>query len=389
MDEERKNGAPPEEEEEGSVTGSDGAAVRSDSDSDSDSASDSASDSDSDSDSGSAPASDEVDPLDVAPETADRAEPTEDTPMVRTVNLRKEYAGVTALKGIDLRVEKGDLFGFIGPNGAGKTTTIKILTTLLEPTSGDAYVGGYSVWDRKDEIRGIIGYMPDSFGVYRDMKVTEYLHFFAAAYGVPASERDGLVRGLLDLTDLTYKKDALIDTLSRGMQQRLGLARTLVHDPEVLILDEPASGLDPRARIEIREILLELKRMGKTILLSSHILSELAEICNKIAIIERGSMVAQGTIDEIMAQVEDRSLVMLGVDKPMQAVTLLKDHEQVEGVEYLETENLVRVDLWGSEPDVSWLPEMMVEHGLKVDYLNREQLTLEEVFMKLTKGLVQ
>ncbi len=387
MDEERKNGAPPEEEEEGSVTGSDGAAVRSDSDSDS--ASDSASDSDSDSDSGSAPASDEVDPLDVAPETADRAEPTEDTPMVRTVNLRKEYAGVTALKGIDLRVEKGDLFGFIGPNGAGKTTTIKILTTLLEPTSGDAYVGGYSVWDRKDEIRGIIGYMPDSFGVYRDMKVTEYLHFFAAAYGVPASERDGLVRGLLDLTDLTYKKDALIDTLSRGMQQRLGLARTLVHDPEVLILDEPASGLDPRARIEIREILLELKRMGKTILLSSHILSELAEICNKIAIIERGSMVAQGTIDEIMAQVEDRSLVMLGVDKPMQAVTLLKDHEQVEGVEYLETENLVRVDLWGSEPDVSWLPEMMVEHGLKVDYLNREQLTLEEVFMKLTKGLVQ
>ena len=332
--------------------------------------------------------------LDIAPETADSGGEADgvvedDEPMIRTVNLRKEYSGVTALKGIDLRVDRGDLFGFIGPNGAGKTTTIKILTTLLEPTSGDAYVGGYSVWDRKDEIRGIIGYMPDSFGVYRDMKVTEYLHFFAAAYGVPAAERDGLVQGLLELTDLTYKKDALIDTLSRGMQQRLGLARTLVHDPEVLILDEPASGLDPRARIEIREILLELKRMGKTILLSSHILSELAEICNKIAIIERGAMVAQGTIDEIMAQVEDRSLVMLGVDKPMQAVTLLKGHEQVEGVDYIETENLVRVDLWGHEPDVSWLPAMMIEHGLKVDYLNREQLTLEEVFMKLTKGLVQ
>ena len=324
------------------------------------------------------------------PDEPDAAQPdaAQPTPMIQTVNLRKEYSGVTALKGVNLRVEKGDLFGFIGPNGAGKTTTIKILTTLLEPTSGDAYVNGYSVWDRKDEIRGLIGYMPDSFGVYRDMKVAEYLQFFAAAYGVPASERDGLVKGLLELTDLTYKRAALIDTLSRGMQQRLGLARTLVHDPHVLILDEPASGLDPRARIEIREILLELKRMGKTILLSSHILSELAEICNKIAIIERGEMVAQGTIDEIMAQVEDRSLVMLGVDKPLQAVNLLRGHEAVEAVDYIEEQKLVRVDLFGSEPDVSWLPEMMMKHGLRVDYLNREQLTLEEVFMKLTKGLV-
>jgi ABC-2 type transport system ATP-binding protein len=309
--------------------------------------------------------------------------------VIRTVNLRKEYSGVTALKGIDLVVEEGDLFGFIGPNGAGKTTTIKILTTLLEPTSGDAFVGGFSVWDRKDEIRGLIGYMPDSFGVYRDMKVTEYLHFFAAAYGVPSSERDGLVKGLLELTDLAYKKDALIDTLSRGMQQRLGLARTLVHDPQVVILDEPASGLDPRARIEIREILMELQGMGKTILLSSHILSELAEICNKVAIIERGEMVAQGTLDEIMAMVEDRSLVMLGVDKPEQAMTLLKGHPAVEGVEYFEDQRLVRVDLLGDQPDVSWLPEMMIQHNLRVDYLNREQLTLEEVFMKLTKGLVQ
>ncbi len=324
-----------------------------------------------------------------AEEPVEAEEPEGPEPMIRTVNLRKEYAGVTALKGIDLRVEKGDLFGFIGPNGAGKTTTIKILTTLLEPTSGDAYVGGHSVWDRKDEIRGLIGYMPDSFGVYRDMKVDEYLMFFAAAYGVPGKEREGLVQGLLELTDLTYKKSALIDTLSRGMQQRLGLARTLVHDPAVLILDEPASGLDPRARVEIREILLELKRMGKTILLSSHILSELAEICNKIAIIERGEMVAQGTVEEIMARVEDRSLVMLGVDHPRRAMTLLKGHEAVEGLDFIEAENLVRVDLYGAEPDVSWLPAMMIEHGLKVDYVNREQLTLEEVFMKLTKGLVQ
>ena len=324
----------------------------------------------------------------VPDETEEPGDETAPAPMIRTVNLRKEYSGVIALKGIDLTVEKGDLYGFIGPNGAGKTTTIKILTTLLEPTSGDAYVDGHSVWDRKDEIRGIIGYMPDSFGVYRDMKVDEYLQFFAAAYGVPGKEREGLVKGLLELTDLTYKRNALIDTLSRGMQQRLGLARTLVHDPAVLILDEPASGLDPRARVEIREILLELKRMGKTILLSSHILSELAEICNKIAIIERGEMVAQGTIEEIMAKVEDRSLVMLGVDHPRQAVTLLREHEMVEGVEYIESERLVRVDLLGVEPDVSWLPEMMMEHGLKVDYLNREQLTLEEVFMKLTKGLV-
>jgi len=257
--------------------------------------------------------------------------------VIRTEKLTKHYGDLAALGGIDLHVEEGDLFGFIGPNGAGKTTTLRILTTLLEPTAGDAWVDGHSVWHDKDEIRGIIGYMPDSFGVYRDMTVTEYLHFFAAAYGIPSRERRGLVGGLLELTDLSYKADALIDSLSRGMQQRLGMARTLVHDPKVLLLDEPASGLDPRARIEIREILRELQRMGKTIILSSHILSELAEV-------------GSAEVDE------ERGLLILKL-----------------------RENL----------DLALVSAHLHGRGLPLRYLERQDPTLEQVFMTLTKGLVQ
>ena len=219
--------------------------------------------------------------------------------MIETRDLTKTYGRFEALRGIDLQVEKGDVYGFIGPNGAGKTTTIRILTTLSEPTAGDAVVGGHSVLTEKNAIRKIIGYMPDAFGVYRDMTVDEYMHFFAAAYGIPHKERASLVGGLLELTDLSYKSSALIESLSRGMQQRLGLARTLVHDPQVLILDEPASGLDPRARIEIREILRELRRMGKTILLSSHILSEAEALADRISIIRDGRIVQGGTLEEM------------------------------------------------------------------------------------------
>ncbi|TNE86504.1 MAG: ABC transporter ATP-binding protein [Deltaproteobacteria bacterium] len=308
--------------------------------------------------------------------------------MIRTVNLKKSYGNFEALQGIDLEVHEGDLFGFIGPNGAGKTTTIRILTTLLEPSAGEAYVGELSVWEHKQEIRGLIGYMPDSFGVYRDMTVTEYLHFFAAAYGIPHKERASLVGGLLDLTDLTYKENALIETLSRGMQQRLGLARTLVHDPKVLILDEPASGLDPRARVEIREILRELKRMGKTILLSSHILSELAEVCNRVGILERGELVAQGSIDEIMAMARNDTEVWLRTTDDARAAVVLRELSIVHSAELDEEKGHVVAHI-DTDADLGAVSEHLHGREIRLRYLERQDPTLEEVFMKLTKGLVQ
>ena len=308
--------------------------------------------------------------------------------MIRTEGLIKRYSGVDALKGIDLQVEKGDLFGFIGPNGAGKTTTIRILTTLLEPSAGDAWVGGHSVWKEKDKIRSKLGYMPDSFGVYRDMTVSEYLHFFAAAYGILSKERKTLVGGLLELTDLTYKEHALVDTLSRGMQQRLGLARTLVHDPQVLVLDEPASGLDPRARIEIREILRELKNMGKTILLSSHILSELAEVCNRIAILERGEMVAQGALADIMEQARDESEVWLQTTDDARACVVLRELPEVGGAEVDEEKGYMVVTLADSI-DLAQVSGLLYKRDIGLRYMERQDPTLEQVFMKLTQGLVQ
>ncbi|MCB9672026.1 MAG: ABC transporter ATP-binding protein [Alphaproteobacteria bacterium] len=308
--------------------------------------------------------------------------------MIETRELAKTYGTFEALKGIDLVVEEGDVFGFIGPNGAGKTTTIRILTTLLEPTSGTARVAGHDVKEDKQSIRKVIGYMPDSFGVYRDMTVNEYMHFFAAAYGIPNAERNTLVDGLLDLTDLTYKKAALIESLSRGMQQRLGLARTLVHDPKVLVLDEPASGLDPRARIEIREILRELRRMGKTILLSSHILSELQEVCTRIGILERGVLVAQGRLDEIIASARADHEVEVRTTDDARAAVVLRELPGVLKAEHDEDRRVVRAHV-SEELDLAALTAHLVGRDLGVRGLTSLDPTLEEVFMTLTKGLVQ
>lgn len=307
--------------------------------------------------------------------------------MIRSEKLTKKYLAHEALKGIDLLVEEGDLYGFIGPNGAGKTTTIRILTTLLEPTSGDAWVLQHSVNKEPDAIRGVIGYMPDSFGVYRDMTVVEYLHFFAAAYGVPYRDRKGLVGNLLDLVDLGSKHDALIDTLSRGMQQRLGLARCLVHDPKVLVLDEPASGLDPRARIEIREILTELRKMGKTILLSSHILSDLAEICNRVGILEKGQLVAQGAIPDILAQHRDEGEIRVRTSDDDRAVTIVKELPGVTAAERVPELGFVRVEAPASV-DLADVATLLLQRGLALRHLERCDPTLEQVFMKLTEGAV-
>src|SRR5271170_7639993 len=254
--------------------------------------------------------------------------------MIETHELTKMYGELYALNRLNLTLNQGDVYGFIGPNGAGKTTTMRILATLLNPSWGEATVCGYSIYTGSKDIRRVIGYMPDFFGVYDDMKVIEYLEFFAAAYRIKGPARKKICEEVLELVDLTYKRDALVTSLSRGMTQRLGLARVLLHDPQVLLLDEPASGLDPRARIEIRALLKELRAMGKTILVSSHILPELADICNKIGIIERGVLIFDGTVESAIQRVRTNTIFFVGVaDRTTDAANMLERQPEVETVQ--------------------------------------------------------
>src|SRR5271155_5212744 len=267
--------------------------------------------------------------------------------MIETRDLTKMYGELYALNRLTLKLEKGDVYGFIGPNGAGKTTTMRILATLLNPTWGEASVCGYSIYNGAKEIRRLMGYMPDFFGVYDDMKVIEYLEFFAAAYRIKGPERRKKCEQVLELVDLGYKRDALVTSLSRGMTQRLGLARVLLHEPQVLLLDEPAAGLDPRARIEMRGLLKELRNMGKTILVSSHILPELADICNKIGIIERGKLLFDGDVESAIRQVRQRAVlkVIVGDGRNNEAMELVRHHSSVDTVEEKTAENCLRVTL--------------------------------------------
>ncbi len=309
--------------------------------------------------------------------------------MIETRDLTKKYGDLFTIKSINLKLEAGDVFGFIGPNGAGKTTTMRILATLLNPTWGEAYVGGYSIYAKPREIRRIIGYMPDFFGVYDNMKVLEYLEFFAAAYRIKGPQRKKICTDVLDLVDLGYKRDALVTSLSRGMTQRLGLARVLLHDPQVLLLDEPASGLDPRARIEIRGLLKELRKMGKTIMVSSHILPELADICNKIGIIEKGELLVNDDVANVMRQVRHQMVLRIAVtgngDVHSTAARLLEDHPSVEKVEPTETE--LRVTLKTGDHDYSQLAKLLIDNGLGLTRLTEEEINLETAFMALTKGI--
>ena len=257
-------------------------------------------------------------------------------PVVETRNLTKQYGMFTALSDLTMTIERGAIHGFIGPNGAGKTTTMRILATLLEPSHGQAWVSGYPVTEEPYEVRRRIGYMPDFFGVYDNMKVWEYLDFFAAAYHVPAARRPGMIDDLLALVDLSIKKDNFVEDLSRGMKQRLCLARTLVHEPDLLILDEPASGLDPRARIELRELLKELRNMGKTILVSSHILTELAEMCTHVAIIERGRLLISGKVDDILQAMQPaREIYVRVLGRAQQAQAIIQSMPGVLSVQAL------------------------------------------------------
>ena len=245
--------------------------------------------------------------------------------MIETVNLTKKYGELIALDNLNLTIDEGTCFGFIGPNGAGKTTTIKILATLLKPTWGEARIDGKVVGYQNSMIRPLIGYVPDFMGAYQDMTVSEYLEFFAACYAVPSSKREKTISEVLTLTDLTHKTQSEVNGLSRGMQQRLAVARVLIHDPKVLLMDEPSSGLDPRARIEMRELLKELRRIGKTILISSHILSELADLCNAVGVIEQGKLVFAGPLSDLMARAKVGRVIQIAVEaRAEEAATLLR-----------------------------------------------------------------
>jgi ABC-2 type transport system ATP-binding protein len=308
--------------------------------------------------------------------------------MIETKQLTKHYGDLAALSDLSLEIRQGDIFGFIGPNGAGKTTTMRILATLLEPTSGQATIDGLDVTRKGKDVRRRVGYMPDFMGVYDDLKVFEYLEFFAAAFDIPASRRQAIVEGVLELTDLQSKKHATVDSLSRGMQQRLGLARVLIHDPKVLILDEPASGLDPRARIEVRELLKELKRMGKTIMISSHILSELEEICDHVGIIEQGRLVFSGTMEEIRLRmgIADKVKVRVAAH-PEKGTEVLSAMPQVKEVQP-NGENSLLVTLAAGQVNDGCLARALVQSGLDVVGIEPQQVKLDEAFLELTKGLV-
>ena len=290
-----------------------------------------------------------------------------------------------AIRDIDLDLDEGDLFGFIGPNGAGKTTTMRIIATLLNPTSGEAYVCGNSIYTKPKEIRRLVGYMPDFFGVYDDMKVIEYLEFFAAAYRIKGEARRKRCNEMLEIVDLDFKRDAYANTLSRGQTQRLGLARVLLHDPQVLLLDEPLSGLDPRARIEMRELLRRLGKTGKTIIVSSHILPELADVCNKIGIIDRGVMTVNSAVNDIMREMRKQVVlnVMVSGDSAG-AARELEQHNDVDSLELVDQQIIVTL-VEGCE-DYSHIPSVLVQAGYGLKLFQEEPVDLEKAFMTLTKG---
>jgi ABC-2 type transport system ATP-binding protein len=307
--------------------------------------------------------------------------------VIETHGLIRRFGETTAVDDLNLKVSAGSLFGLIGPNGAGKTTTLRMLAGLLQPTAGQIVLNGQVANHDWRDLQRQIGYMPDFFGVYEDMLVWEYLDFFARCYDVPAARRRQLTDELLELVDLTEKRDAYVQTLSRGMRQRLCLAHALVHDPQVLLLDEPASGLDPRARIEMRELLRELGAMGKTIVVSSHILMELAELCDSVGIIEKGQLVASGPLDEITRQVQQgRTLRLKVISEQNQAEAILRDQPGVGQV--YEANGYLEVEFLGDDEATANLLETLVARGVRVASFSEVSGGLEDVFMRLTKGEV-
>ena len=351
--------------------------------------------------------------------------------IVETRDLTRRYGSMVALDQLNLEIPQGAIFGFIGPNGAGKTTTMRILTTLLPPSGGEAWVAGHSVLKDPMSVRKVVGFMPDFFGVYDNMKVWEYLDFFGRSYGVTPARRATMIGELLNLVDLGHKRDEFVMTLSRGMKQRLSLARTMIHDPALLILDEPASGLDPRARIELRELLKELRALGKTVMISSHILTELAEMCTHIAIIERGHLLAAGDVQTILRSLQPhRTLELRVLDGADRAEALLRDHAGILDVRRDMTVDIYQhvaeaadsnppgatdegsagqaepgpaaealsnplhaltllVDYTGDERGMGDLLTLLISNGVVVTRFAEQASDLEDIFMQVTKGIVQ
>jgi len=309
---------------------------------------------------------------------------------IETRGLTREFGKLTAVDDLDLSVEEGALFGFIGPNGAGKTTTLRLLAGLLEPTAGEVTVVGIPVGKDPRAVHRLIGYMPDFFGVYEDMQVWEYLDFFARCYDIPAARRRQVVVELLDLVDLAEKRDGFVQTLSRGMRQRLCLAHALVHDPQILLLDEPASGLDPRARVEMRELLKELQAMGKTLIVSSHILSELEEICDRVGIIEQGKLLFSGAVEDVYRQVgQERVLRIRIISDREEALAALQDYPGVGEVgEVVEANGQLEVEFSGDDWALAGLHAHLVNSGVALTHFSGAVGDLEEVFLQVTKGEV-
>ncbi|MDX1964409.1 MAG: ABC transporter ATP-binding protein [Pirellulales bacterium] len=318
--------------------------------------------------------------------TSGQATPAQ--PMIKITNFSKHYGEFVAVQNMNMTIAKGELFGFIGPNGAGKSTTIRFLATLLRATTGEGFVNGISVTQDPLGVRRCVGYMPDNFGVYDGMKVWEFLDFFAVAYQIPRARRKQVIGDVLELLDLTHKRDDYVNGLSRGMKQRLCVAKTLVHDPPLLILDEPSSGLDPRARMEFKALLKELRRMGKTILISSHILSELADTCTSIGIVERGQLLLQGPIEEVYRRIRRNRVIEIKLheDALQVALNVLRNHPAIRNVE--AARDRITVELEGGDETVAALHDQLVLHRVRIRSFYDKDPTLEDVFMLVTKGLV-
>lgn len=305
--------------------------------------------------------------------------------MLQINKLEKNYGKFRALDGLNLEIKKGEIFGFIGPNGAGKSTTMKIISGLLTADSGEVYVGGVNALKQYKKVKEKIGYMPDFFGTYTNLKALEYLEFFASTYGIIGAKSKKLGMELLELVNLQDKYDSEVDGLSRGMKQRLCLARCLIHNPELLILDEPASGMDPRARFEMKGILKNLREMDKTVLVSSHILPELGEICTQIGIINHGKMVCVGTVDEVMAQFSGNAPLRITVIEDCEkAMMLLKEQPNV--VKVSAEENQIHCQYQGGMYEISHLIKVLVQNDIPIIGIDKEVANLEDVFMKITES---
>ncbi|MGD9857846.1 MAG: ABC transporter ATP-binding protein [Planctomycetaceae bacterium] len=323
--------------------------------------------------------------------------------MIETRKLTKSYGKLIAANEINLKLEEGDVFGFIGPNGSGKTTTMRMIATLLDPDYGECYVCGQSIYTHPQEIRRLVGFMPDFFGVYDDMTVLEYLEFFAATYRINGPQRRKVCEEKLELVDMSFKRDAMVNQLSRGQTQRIGLARTLLHEPQVLLLDEPASGLDPRARIEIRQLLKRLGDLKKTVIVSSHILPELADVCTRVGMIEKGVMQVDGYVDEVMQQARQAIILHIQVTGDNEAAAkLLEQHPLVEKIEIVQKSANARtlagrtaltptvvLRLIPGSTDYSELPSALIAAGHRLKLFREEEVNLETAFMELTKGTQQ